>query len=923
MIRNFRRAALLAASPLAFAAAAHAQSASTTDVAPINTSPSDIVVTGTRGALESAEQFKRDSAVLVDGISADDIGALPDESIADSLIRIPGLTANGDESGPTEVSVRGLGPDLTNSTYNGRILPSTRADNRRLNLGDLPSEGIARAYVQKTASPSTIEGGLGGTIGMESVHPLETRRRGLSLVARALTDDVAQDIKGIYGFKPYGYRGEVSYIHRFADNLGVAFSYAHIQQTNDAPGVALTGYTPRLLTGNANGVPGDVDGDGHLELVPVNAGVSIDATNQRRDSILGMVQWRPTPALTASLDGYYINTSGKSHPINFNANGMPTVANQPTTYTVVDSVVTQYQGYTGLYRETIADQNNKTTQIQGGLNLKYDNGGPFAVSFDVSYAQAKVTGHNRSATVVSDAINAAQDAKGQVRPFGYDASNPRNLILDFGEQSADDYNLTEIDIGGPHRTDTAKAVRLDFHYSRPLGFLGSMDFGVRADNRVKANRSNGNAYTFGKPATHPDLDSSYLFSETNPLGKAVDYLGGPDAITFPLFDLDKLMPLIDDPNAVYNSQPVNDITSNSTITENTMAAYYQGNIEIGSKLTGNIGVRYFVTDETVQGFATKLVGQDLGPVTPLRIKHSYHYFLPSLNLRYAITRSLFARGALSETMSRPVFSDMRIGTNVDYTTLLPGASLNRGNPDLKPFTSKNADLDLEWYPSKSMTFAIQGYYKQVTNFIIDQAVSSTVLLPDGSVIPVTLNTHVNDPTKRNFYGLEVIVRRDFDFLPGFLKYFGIRADYSHNWTDARDLFQSTAANAGTCPVQAKDDCAGHQIELTPNNFSPWIANAQLYYSRRSIDFHLAYRYYARYSRQDSNGYQTQPGGAFDLTGSVVLARGIRAIGTIQNLTKAKVYRHFINYLYPDDSEGMARNMTYPGRSFTIGVRANF
>ena len=890
-----RASALLAASSLALAAnIAHAQDASGDQSADKQREES-IIVTGTRGSLENAERQKRDSDVLIDGISADDIGALPDESIADSLVRIPGLTANDDENGFSEVSVRGLGPDLANTTYNGRILPSTRLDSRRLDLGDLPTEGVARAYVQKTSDAGTIEGGLGGTIGLESVHPLETRRRGLSLVARLTTDDVAQALDGVYGFQPWGYRTEASYIGKIADNFGIAASYAHVKQTNAAPSTQLV--NPRTRTGL------DADHDGQLDIIAGNAGINMGAGTQVRDSVIATAQWRPVSSLTATLDGYYITNGGQSSPINFIAFSNDTVAAVPTVVSQ-DSLVRKYTGNTSLYQETVNISEQKSQQIQGGFNLKWDNGGPFKAAFDISWARAKVSGHNASAVIKTRPTNYPKPtAATQVRPFSYDTTDPHNITFDFGTQLPTDYMLTEIDENNPYLTDTAKAARLDFKYDRPLAFIGSMEFGLRADRRVKDNTPDGNAYTFGGLATNPALDAGYLISRPFPLQNAAQWLGGPSAGTVPIFDLDKLRAFETSAVASYNNQRVNDVRGDSTVTEDTYAAYYQANIDAGP-LKGNIGVRWFRTDVAVDGFA--LVNATATAV-PEQVKHSYDFLLPSLNLRYSLSRDLFLRLGLSKTVSRPIFSAVRIGSAIDFTKIVAGSTVTRGNPDLKPYTSKNVDLSVEWYPNKAMSFAVQGFYKQVDNFITDGSVAGELEMPDGSMVPVTFTTSVNDPTVRHFYGVEVIARRDFDFLPGILSNLGVRFDYSHNWTDATQDYQTVN---------------GGRIFLTPNNFTKETINGQLYYSSRGFDLRFAYRYYSPYMRENSNGYQSRPGGTLDVTTSILLARGFRLIGSVRNLTKSNIYSTQVDSRFPD-AYGIPRNVLYSGRQLTVGVRAQF
>ena len=110
--------------------------------------------------------------------------------------------------------------------------------------------------------------------------------------------------------------------------------------------------------------------------------------------------------------------------------------------------------------------------------------------------------------------------------------------------------LTEIDENDPRLTDTTKAARLDFRYDRPLAFIGSMEFGIRADRRVKANDPDGNSYTFGGLTTNPALNDTYLVGQDQSAGGRCRLLGGPNAVTFPLFDLNKLRAFENDPRAV-------------------------------------------------------------------------------------------------------------------------------------------------------------------------------------------------------------------------------------------------------------------------------------------------------------------------------------------------------------------------------------
>src|SRR5262245_49805519 len=79
----------------------------------------EIVVTGYRRSLADALETKRTADHVVEAIAADDLGRLPDVSIGEALARLPGLATNRDRGNSTEISVRGLGPDLSNTFLNG------------------------------------------------------------------------------------------------------------------------------------------------------------------------------------------------------------------------------------------------------------------------------------------------------------------------------------------------------------------------------------------------------------------------------------------------------------------------------------------------------------------------------------------------------------------------------------------------------------------------------------------------------------------------------------------------------------------------------------------------------------------------------------------------------------------------------------
>jgi TonB-dependent receptor len=865
-----------------------------TATADTNPAAASIVIVGTRASLQSAEAEKRRSAVMIDGITADNIGQLPDVSISESLIRISGVTSNDTARGSDQVAIDGLGPDLVSTEYNGRILPTADGVTRRVGLAGLPTEGISAAYAQKTPDPATIEGGVAGILELQTVKPLATSRKGLTVVLRGLYSDTAAVVRDTDGIDPFGYRGEVSYTAKLAPNFGVTFSYAHLHQADAETGVQLDGW--RLGTG----ARADLNGDGTSDALPTTAGPFLSSFNTTRNSLIATAQWKPSPAILITLDGLYDRDHWTSGTRRYFANGLFS-GGAPTSSTVTDDAATAFNGTAQQYRGTIQRSNVVDHTYEGGLNLLLDKG-PFTATFDASIAEA---GRDRF-TPQANFENAAATAAGQVEPFAYDIQDRSNVGFTFAPLSANNYAIQQVNTVAQNSIDRLAAFREDSTYRiANSSFLKSLQFGVRVDRRHHVQQVDNTLYNYATLAARPLLDSTDLETVSNPFARASSRFGGSSATTFPYYDLDTLLQIGENGAGVkVNPQYGSDYGASSDILEWSYAGYAQANIDTG-RLTGNVGARYIRTNETDQG----LSGTDPSNAVLQKFKNSYHYFLPSLNLKYAITPTLDVRFAASRTLSRPVFGDLAVGSSTNLAAVDSNGfvTINRGNPDLKPFTADGINVAAEWHPNRATSFALFGYYKWVTNFTTQSTITSSVTLPDGTVVPAFINQTVNEPAKKHFRGFEVQARRDLNFLPGALRYLGIQGNWNHNSTDARDTFTSLV---------------GHTIDVLPINFSRDVFNAQLYYSRRDVDVHIAYRYYSGYSRTFSNGYQYMPGGQFDAGMSFALTPRIRFLANMTNILGTSFYRTTADYRHPD-SNGILQHYGYQGRDFTLGIRANF
>jgi iron complex outermembrane recepter protein len=223
LIRNRRSlgASVAAAALIASAMPAMAQVPTAADES------GEIVVTGFRASLESAAREKKKASQIVESVTAEDIGKLPDASIAESIARLPGLTSQRLSGRSNVISIRGLGPDLSMTLLNGRE-QTTTGDSRAAEYDQYPSEIVNQVVVYKSPTASLIGQGLAGTVDIRTIRPLDAGKRIIALGARGIYTDLGA-VKG--ASKDKGYRVNGTFVDQFADDtIGVALSGSYINE---------------------------------------------------------------------------------------------------------------------------------------------------------------------------------------------------------------------------------------------------------------------------------------------------------------------------------------------------------------------------------------------------------------------------------------------------------------------------------------------------------------------------------------------------------------------------------------------------------------------------------------------------------------------------------------------------------------------
>ena len=265
-----------------------------------------VVVTGIRRGIEDSVSVKRNSDGIMEVVSAEDIGKLPDVSIAESLARLPGLVGQRVAGRVQEIQIRGLSGDFAGTLLNGRQQVTT-GDNRSVEFDQFPSELIGQVRVYKTPEARVIGNGLSGTIDMRTVRPLDFSSRAVALNARMEKNSngaVNADTNAT------GKRFSASYIDQFADRtIGVALGFAHL----DTPGQELH---YKAWGFSANDTKRDCLAHPEWGCGPVTGvapgatflnGFEVEALSrkQTRDGLMGVFEFKPSKELHSTVDLYY------------------------------------------------------------------------------------------------------------------------------------------------------------------------------------------------------------------------------------------------------------------------------------------------------------------------------------------------------------------------------------------------------------------------------------------------------------------------------------------------------------------------------------------------------------------------------------------------------------------------------------------
>ena len=775
----------------------------------------EIVVVGTRGSIARAVGLKRESGTVQDSISALELGMFPDDNVADSLSHITGVSITRTAGGEGQsVSVRGLGPEYTLSTFNGRIL-ATDGAGRDFAYDVLPSDVISGADVIKGAEAANTEGAIGGLINLRSASPFD--QRGQHGIIR-----VEGDRNGMSELD--GTKLSAVYSNTFLnDTFGLLLGVV-AERRDDRSDVAGNdgGWTRNpdptdesWLWGNAWGGNIDPNGNGELDLEeygligPGQFRVGSILEEKKRNAYTAKLEWRPADNFRLVVDG--LSTKLDSPQIGYQQSFYTLYAPGRWSNMVIDDgIVTSFDMDNAdpeqrLNPELLNQTSYRVVETElYGVNAEWDVTDSLTLSADIYRSTSSRNSGGQDSYVVlrMNQPNVAHiELNGDYVP---------NVIVDFddgrdlasglanGEFTESDFNTHYFSLEGDNIEDEITGAAFNGRWAAAKGWLDNVQFGVTYTDRKKSrdlinNSLTGGAdYYSGNYAINVGDLGGGVISDSFNLPNFMSEVGSNFPRTFLSFDIASYQAALAayDGNprpggGVYSyaeAAPVWNPLQSYRVSEETWAGYVQANLS-AERWSGNIGVRVVQTNTSAQAWDAKILEiiengafnytAVYDDPTPLTQDNDYTYVLPSINLNYRITDELRLRLGAAKTMARPSVETLAPTNTTESVSWGEFTQIYGGNASLKPYSAEQYDVSLEYYFRPNSIFNVAVFKKDIK----DQITTSWEPSQDIGVPGYLFNVQrpINGDTAE-VHGVEVGLQH---FLDNGL---GVRAQYTRNWS---------------------------------------------------------------------------------------------------------------------------------------------
>ncbi|WDJ95561.1 TonB-dependent receptor [Xanthomonas campestris] len=882
---RLRHSAMAISIGVLLAAPAYAQQAPLTNAGGSAVDLDTVEVRGVRASLIKSQVIKRDASQIVDSVSAEDIGALPDRSVTETLQRVSGVTIDRfmARSDPDHFSAEGSGVMIRGLTQvrgelNGRDVFSA-ASGRGLSFEDVPAELMAGVDVYKNPSAEIIEGGLGGTVNLRTRMPFDNPGR-----------IVGGNVDYNYGDMSKKYKPSASFLFSDRWNTGIGemgfmIDIAHSELATRSDGIQVEPYVRR--TDDAV-----LAGSGRSE-VYVPGGVNWRQLDfeRTRDGIAAAFQWKPSDATEIYAQflrsRYEMNWQERAAFFNDSNNSITPAPGTTFDYDERGAflrgapVSSSWRGALtgdGVRFNTnnrYSEQSTTTTDLSVGFSHFFNDN--LQIKGDMQLVQSENEQLDFTVFSATYLPGLTYDVSG--RYPSVQIANPA-----FTQDPSNYFWAAAMDHLGKNR-GRQLSTRVDLEYTfDDSSWLRFARFGMRATDRNQINKNSG--YNWGVisdnwaaiPGSSNGLanmsdfmtDQSSLFTFSNFFRGAVNV---PTRLIVPNSSLvgnygsasqmiQQIVALRGSGWAPDTYQP-QDTNRQFERTQAAYAALYFGNDEAwGIPVDGNVGVRVVQTKTQAEGFGQfqDLAGLNVSPELQARYtgqyfennaQGSYTNVLPSLNLRLRFSDTLQWRFAASKAMARPDYTQLQPYVLLNVETNDAGQATDfvgtAGNPNLKPMVANQFDTALEWYFDTSDMLYATLFYKKVKDYFSTQTRSE---IYDNRAWLVTRPYNMDEGTIR---GAELGYTQFFDQLPGWLSGFGVNANFT---------FVDSQGGTNTAIDPFTNVTVGG-VELPLEGLSRRSYNLAGIYEKGRLSLRLAYNWRSRYLLTTSDAATRLPTWADD------------------------------------------------------------
>ncbi len=709
----------------------------------------EVVVTGFKASLEKAQEIKKQSTSIVEAIAAEDIGKLPDTSIAESLARLPGLAGERRDGRTSGLSVRGFNENYVATTMNGREILGI-GDNRGVEYDLYPSEIISGATIYKTPDATLVNQGLGGIVNLATIRPLD------SAPIKSISGNYEQN--GLESanpdFKDHGYRLAATYSDKFLDDtFGMAVSVATMESPSQEEQFRAWGYA---------GI--DVNNDNKSDFKAIGGqDTNVRSSLMKRDTFSGVFQYRPNEKIDITVDALHIDFNDDKVFRGFEEGFFWGGIDVNNTFSnIVDGLA--LSGTTSNFATVIRnDGDSKDATLDTfGLNLKYKLSDTWALTLDAATGESEknvldlesysgvgrapfggaVTAGPQGGKNARSWTMTSEGAKFSAHPSISmpDYTDPAIIKLagpqpwGGGASPAFDGRNDEQDgfVNNPHFEEDLDTLRLQASGELEFSIIKGVEFGINYSNRTKSK------INYGAFLTSPEYyaaDGVTIDAGDGPV--PTKYITGIADLS--VFGLGKMLAydgiqMYRDgyykvtPAALFETARLGDTYK---VDETVTTLFGMAKFETGV-LTGNVGLQVVSTDQSATGFTTQTVAGGYVQSTPVKDGAKYVQLLPSLTMNFQVTDDQVVRFATSKTQSRSRMDRMKPNSTVGFSfdaarrnsedPLFSAWSGSSGNSTLKPTQAIQFDLSYEWYFAEDGLLSAAYFYKDLQSWNLETRV---------------------------------------------------------------------------------------------------------------------------------------------------------------------------------------------------------